>query len=197
MTSTQETLNNIPVRRFKSLEDWIRWLDKNHAKSSGVWMQIAKNTADLKSVSYAEALEVALCYGWIDGQKKSWDESAWLQKFTPRGPRSIWSKINKAKAEKLIKSGQMKPAGLAAIERAKQAGRWGTAYDSHSTATVPNDFQAALNQNPKARAFFATLDSNNRYAMLFRLQTAKKAETRARRIEQFIGMLEKHEKIYR
>ena len=197
MTSKQELLNNIPVRLFKSWEDWTRWLDKNHAKSAGVWMQIAKNTGDLKSVSYAEALEIALCYGWIDGQKKSYDDSSWLQKFTPRGPRSIWSKINKAKAEKLIKSGQMKPAGLAAIERAKQTGQWDAAYDSHSTATVPDDFQAALNQNPKAKTFFATLDSTNRYAMLFRLQTAKKAETRARRIEQFIHMLEKHEKIYR
>ena len=197
MTSKQELLHNIPVRLFKSWEDWTRWLDKNHAKSAGVWMKIAKNTGDLKSVSYAEALEIALCYGWIDGQKRSYDDSSWLQKFTPRGPRSIWSKINKAKAEKLIKNGQMKPAGLAAIERAKQTGQWDAAYDSHSTATVPDDFQAALNQNPKAKAFFATLDSTNRYAMLFRLQTAKKPETRARRIEQFIHMLEKHEKIYR
>jgi uncharacterized protein YdeI (YjbR/CyaY-like superfamily) len=197
VTSTPELLNNLPVMLFKHQQDWTRWLDKNHAKSAGVWMQIAKNTGDRKSVSYAEALEIALCYGWIDGQKKSWDETSWLQKFTPRGPRSIWSKINKAKAEKLIKNGQMQPAGLAAIERAKKAGQWEAAYDSHSTATVPADFQAALNQNPKAKAFFATLDSTNRYAMLFRLQTAKKPETRARRIEQFIGMLEKHEKIYR
>ena len=196
MTSTPELLNNLPVRVFKSREDWTRWLDKNHAKSAGVWMQIAKNTGDLKSVSYVEALEIALCYGWIDGQKKSRDEASWLQKFTPRGPRSIWSKINKAKAEKLIKNGQMQPAGLAAIERAKKAGQWEAAYDSHSTATVPADFQAVLDQNPKARAFFTTLDSNNRYAMLFRLQTAKLPETRARRIAQYIGMLEKHEKIY-
>ena len=196
MTSTPELLNNMPVKLFKSPEDWTRWLDKNHAKSAGVWMQIAKNTGDLKSVSYAEALEIALCYGWIDGQKKSRDEASWLQKFTPRGPRSIWSKINKAKAEKLIKNGQMQPSGLAAIERAKKAGQWEAAYDSHSTATIPADFQAALDQNPKAKVFFATLDSNNRYAMLFRLQTAKKPETRTRRIAQFIGMLEKHEKIY-
>jgi uncharacterized protein YdeI (YjbR/CyaY-like superfamily) len=196
VTAPRTTPNDIPMKLFKSREDWTRWLDKNHAKSAGVWMQIAKNTGDRKSVSYAEALEIALCYGWIDGQKKSWDESLWLQKFTPRGPRSIWSKINKAKAEKLIKSGRMQPAGLAAIERAKKAGQWEAAYDSHSTAPVPADFQAALDQNPKAKAFFAKLDSNNRYAMLFRLQTAKLPETRARRIEQFIGMLEKHEKIY-
>jgi len=137
-----------------------------------------------------------LCYGWIDGQGKGLDESAWLQKFTPRGPRSIWSKINRTKAMELIESGRMKPAGLAAIDRAKKNGQWTAAYDSHSTATVPDDFQAALDQHPKAKAFFATLDSTNRYAILFRLQTAKKAETRARRIEQFIGMLEKHEKIH-
>jgi uncharacterized protein YdeI (YjbR/CyaY-like superfamily) len=198
MTSTPKTKtqNNIPVMLFKSQKDWTTWLDKYHAKSAGVWLQIAKKTGKVKTVTYAEALEVALCYGWIDGQGKGLDESAWLQKFTPRGRRSIWSKINRAKAEALIKSGQMKPAGLAAIERAKQAGQWDAAYDSHSTAAVPEDFQAALDNNPKAKALFATLDSTNRYAMLFRLQTAQKAETRARRIEQFIGMLEKHEKIH-
>lgn len=196
MTATQKTLNNLPQLLFKSRKDWTAWLDKNHAKSSGVWLQIAKKAGDLKSVSYAEALEVALCYGWIDGQKKSWDESVWLQKFVPRGPRSIWSKINRAKAEALIKNGQMKPAGLAAIERARQSGQWDAAYDSHSTATVPDDFQAELDKSPKAQAFFNTLDSANRYAILFRLQTAKKAETRARRIEQFMDMLEKHKKIH-
>jgi len=198
MTSTPKTKtqNDIPVMLFKSQKDWTTWLDKNHAKSAGVWLQIAKKTGKVKTVTYAGALEVALCYGWIDGQGKGLDESAWLQKFTPRGPRSIWSKINRTKAMELIESGRMKPAGLAAIDRAKKNGQWTAAYDSHSTATVPDDFQAALDQNPKAKAFFATLDSTNRYAILFRLQTAKKPETRARRIEQFIGMLEKHEKIH-
>ncbi len=172
------------------------WLSKNHAKSPGVWLQIAKKDGAVKSVSYAEALEVALCYGWIDGQKKGFDASTWLQKFSPRGPRSIWSKINREKAEALIKSGRMQPAGLAAIELAKKNGRWEAAYDSHRTSTVPDDLQAALNQNPKAKAFFATLDSANRYAILFRLQTAKKTETRARRLEQFVRMLENHEKIH-
>jgi uncharacterized protein YdeI (YjbR/CyaY-like superfamily) len=150
----------------------------------------------VKSVSYAEALEVALCYGWIDGQKKGLDESAWLQKFTPRGPRSIWSKINRRKAEELIKNGRMQPAGLAAIDRAKQTGQWISAYDSHRTATVPADLQDALNHNPKAKAFFATLDSANRYAILWRVHTARKAETRARRIEQFVTMLENHEELH-
>lgn len=196
MTSTRNTRNELPVMHFKSQKDWTTWLDKNHAKSSGVWLQIAKKTGDLKSVSYAEALEVALCYGWIDGQGKGLDESAWLQKFTPRGPRSIWSKINRTKAMKLIESGRMKPAGLAAIDRAKKSGQWAAAYDSHRTAAVPADLQAALDQNSKAQAFFAALDSTNRYAILFRLQTAKKAETRARRLEQFVRMLENHEKIH-
>ena len=196
MTSTQKTLNDMPVILFKRQKDWAAWLDKNHVKSSGIWLRLAKKTSDLKSVSYAEAVEAALCYGWIDGQAKSWDESSWVQKFSPRGPRSIWSKINRAKAEELIKSGRMKPAGLQAIEQAKKSGQWGAAYDSHRTATVPDDFQTALDKNAQAQAFFNTLDSGNRYAILFRLQTAKKAETRARRIEQFIRMLEKKEKLY-
>lgn len=196
MTSTQKPQNEIPVKLFKSQNAWATWLNKNHARSTGVWLQIAKKTSKVKTVTYAEAVEVALCYGWIDGQGKGLDELAWLQKFTPRGPRSIWSKINRTKAMELIESGRMKPAGLAAIDRAKKSGQWAAAYDSHRTATVPDDFQAALNKSPKARAFFATLDSANRYAILYRLQTARKAETRARRLEQFVRMLENHEKIY-
>lgn len=196
MTSARTTLNDIPVKAFKSQKDWTAWLDKNHATSSGIWLRLAKKRSELKSVTYAEALEVALCYGWIDGQKNGWDESSWLQKFSPRGPRSIWSKINRAKAEELIESGRMKPAGLAAIDQARKTGQWDAAYDSHRTAAVPDDFQSELDKNPKAQAFFNTLDGGNRYAILFRLQTAKKAETRARRVEQFIRMLEKHEKIH-
>ena len=196
MTSKPNTRAELPVRVFKSQKEWTTWLSKNHAKSTGVWLQIAKKTGKVKTVTYAEAVEVALCYGWIDGQGKGLDESAWLQKFTPRGPRSIWSKINRTKALELIKSGRMQPAGLAAIERAKQSGQWDAAYDSHRTATVPEDLQAALDQNPKAKAFFATLDSANRYAILLRVQTAKKAETRARRIAQFVNMLANHEKLH-
>ncbi len=175
---------------------WEAWLDKNHATSSGVWLKLAKTSSGVASVSYAEALEVGLCYGWIDGQTKSHDESSWLQKFTPRGVKSIWSKINREKAEALIKSGHMKPAGLQAVERAKQNGRWTAAYDSPKSASVPSDFQAALDKTAKAKAFFATLNSRNRYAILFRIQTAKKAETRIKRIEEFIRMLEKNEKLY-
>jgi uncharacterized protein YdeI (YjbR/CyaY-like superfamily) len=196
VTSTREMQSDIPVKAFKSQKEWTVWLDKNHAKSSGIWLKVAKKDAASKSVTYAEALEVALCYGWIDGQKKGWDESAWLQKFSPRGPRSIWSKINRAKAKALIENGQMKPAGLAAIEQAKKNGQWDGAYDSQRTVAVPADFQAQLDKHPEAQAFFQTLDSANRYAILFRLQTAKKAETHARRIEQFIRMLENHEKIH-
>ncbi len=181
---------------FKGQKDWGAWLDKNHLASSGVWLRLAKKASALKSVSYDEALEVALCYGWIDGQKKSYDESSWLQKFTPRGAKSIWSKINREKALALIKSGRMKPAGLAAVENAREDGRWDAAYDSPSGASVPDDFQAELDRHPKAKTFFDTLNSANRYAILWRIQTAKKAETRAKRIGQFIRMLEQHEKLH-
>ena len=196
MKASKSTDHEIPTLLFPKQKDWADWLRKNHAKSSGVWLRLAKKNSGSQSVSYAEALEIALCYGWIDGQKKPYDELFWLQKFTPRGVKSIWSKINKAKAGELIKSGRMKPAGLNAVERAKQDGRWDAAYDSPSVSTVPADFQARLNKSAKARAFFATLNSANRYAILFRIQTAKKAETRARKIEQFIEMLERKEKLH-
>jgi uncharacterized protein YdeI (YjbR/CyaY-like superfamily) len=194
MTSARN--NDLPVILFEDQQAWAVWLDKNHDSSSGVWLRLAKKASDRPSVSYAEALEVALCYGWIDGQKKSYDESSWLQKFTPRGAKSIWSKVNREKAQTLIESGQMKPAGLKAIERARQDGRWDAAYDSPSAASVPSDFQAELDRNPTAKAFFATLNSRNRYAILFRVQTAKKTETRTKRIEEFVRMLERHETLY-
>src|SRR5262249_23310116 len=143
-----------------------------------------------------EALEVALCYGWIDGQKKSYDETSWLQKFTPRGPKSIWSKINTEKAQRLIESGKMKPAGLKAVENARQDGRWGAAYASTSKSVVPDDLKPELDRNAMARSFLDTPDSRNRYPILHRIHTAKKAETRAKRIEPFVRMLEKKEKIY-
>ena len=186
----------LPVELFKDQKHWESWLEKNHAKSPGAWLRLAKKGSDIQSVSYAEALEVALCYGWIDGQKKTCDESSWLQKFTPRGDRSLWSKVNREKAEELIRTDRMKPAGQAAIERARENGRWEAAYDSPGKATVPEDFQAELDRHPKANDFFATLNKANRYAILWRIQTVKKAETRARRIQQFIEMLERHEKIH-
>ena len=141
-------------------------------------------------------MEVALCYGWIDGQKKSYDEESWLQRFTPRGPKSIWSKINRARAQELIERGHMQAPGLAAIENAKENGHWEAAYDSHLTAVQPDGFQVALDLSPKAKAFFATLNSQNRYAILFRIQTAENDDTRQKRIARFIRMLENHEKLY-
>lgn len=187
---------DIPVILFKQQKDWAEWLDKHHAESSGVWLRLAKKASAMQSVSYDEALEAALCYGWIDSQAKSYDHDSWLQKFTPRGAKSIWSKINKEKAQQLIKYNQMKPAGLKAVESARQDGRWAAAYDSQSSATIPDDFQAELDKNVEAQVFFSTLNSQNRYAILFRIQTARKAETRARRIQRFIEMLARKEKLY-
>ncbi len=159
-------------------------------------MRLAKKGANFQSVSHAQALEVALCYGWVDAQKKPESEHAWLERFTPRRKRSIWSKINCQKASSLIKSERMKPSGLAEVERAKQDGRWQQAYDSPSNATIPEDFQAALNASPEAMAFYATLERRNTYAILFRIQTVKKADTRERKIREFIAMLERNEKIH-
>ncbi len=185
-----------PIRSFRDRSSWAAWLEDNHAASPGVWLRLAKKSSNVKSVSYADAVEVALCYGWIDGQAKGEDDNYRLQKFTPRARRSIWSKRNQEKALTLIESGRMKPAGLMEVERAKQDGRWADAYDSPSTMKVPPDFQAALNQEARAKAFFKSLDGRNRYAILFRLQTAKRPETRARRIERFVAMLVREEKLY-
>jgi len=187
---------DLPVLLFPKQKDWSAWLAKNHSKSPGIWMRIAKKGAAMKSASYAEALEEALCYGWIDGQKRAFDKDTWLQRFTPRTKRSMWSKINCDKVPALVQSARMKAPGLAEIERAKADGRWKRAYDSHRTARVPRDLQAALNRNPRAKVFFATVSKGNRYAVLWRVQTAKKAETRARRIEQYVEMLGKHQKFH-
>ncbi len=188
--------DSLAVESFFDQSAWAAWLAANHAAARGIWLKLAKKAAGVPSVTYAEALESALCYGWIDGQKKALDDVWWLQKFTPRGARSIWSKINRQKAEQLIEAGAMQPAGLRAVEAAQADGRWARAYDSQATSTVPADLQAALDANPDATAFFATLDSRNRYAILFRTESAKKSETRARRIEQFVAMLARHEKLY-
>lgn len=186
----------LPIQLFSQPAAWADWLASNHITAAGIWLQLAKKDSGIASVSYVEALDVALCYGWIDGHKRGLDAQFWLQKFSPRGSSSIWSKVNCAKAEALIASGHMQAAGFAAIERAKQNGRWDAAYDPSSTITVPEDLQAALDQNAQAQAFFLTLNRQNRYAILFRIQTAKKLETRMKRIEQFISMLEQHELVY-
>ncbi len=185
-----------PILLFRTPKAWLAWLDKNHTKVAGVWLKIAKRTSTLKSLSYDEALEAALRYGWIDGQKKGYDEESWLQRFGPRGPRSIWSKINREKAQRLIDSGLMQPAGLQAVERAKENGQWDTAYDGQRGIQVPHDLQQQLDLRPTARKFFEGLNSINRYSILHRLQTAKKAETRAKRLQQFVDMLEKHQKLH-
>ena len=184
------------VVRFADALAWSTWLATNHASSVGVWLKIAKKGTKGTSVSYAEALEMAIAWGWIDGQKGKLDDTWWLQRFTPRGPRSIWSKINRQKALALIEAGTMKPSGLAEVERAKKDGRWEAAYDSQSRATVPPDLEKALAANPRAAAFFKTLESYNRYAILFRIHAAKTPETRTARVEKFIAMLAKHEKVH-
>jgi uncharacterized protein YdeI (YjbR/CyaY-like superfamily) len=186
----------LPIKPFTSKTKWAEWLAQQHDKSAGVWLKLAKKDSGISSVTYEEALDVALSYGWIDGQKKGLDDKYWLQKFTRRGPKSIWSKINTEKAEKLIANGEMKPAGLKAIEAAKQDGRWDAAYASQKNITVPEDFQAALDKNNKAKTFFATLKSAERYSFLFRLHHAKRPETRAKHIQQFVSMLERGEKLY-
>ncbi|HEX9332847.1 MAG TPA: YdeI/OmpD-associated family protein [Anaerolineales bacterium] len=186
----------LPMLPFENKKKWADWLAKQHDKSAGVWLKISRKDSGIPSVTYDEALDVALCYGWIDGQKKGFDNKYWLQKFTPRGPKSIWSKINTEKAERLIASGEMKAVGLKAIETAKQDGRWDAAYASQKNISIPEDFQAALDKNKKAKTFFASLNSVNRYAILFRIHNAKKPETRARKILQFVEMLGRNEKIY-
>ena len=185
-----------PIRLFATASAWESWLAKNHRTSTGIWLRLAKKGSGLRSVTYAEALEIALCHGWIDGQKRGESEQAWLQRFLPRSGKSIWSKINREKALALIASKRMKPAGREAIDAAKKNGMWDSAYDSPKSAQVPEDFQAALNASPRARDFFRALDSANRYAVLFRLQTAKKAETRARKIREFVEMIERGERIH-
>ena len=188
--------DTLPILPFKTQLDWEAWLKVNHAESTGVWLKLAKKEARTSSVSYAEALEGALCYGWIDGQKAAFDDKYWLQKFTPRSAKSIWSKVNCAKAEALIADGRMQPAGLRQVELAKADGRWERAYESQSKITIPEDFQSALDKNPQAKDFFNTLDSANRYAFLFRIHSAKKPETRAAKIQKFVEMLNQQQKLH-
>lgn len=181
---------------FRSAKAFEAWLKKHHATSGGLWLKIAKRGAAEPSVTYPEAVEIALCWGWIDGQKKGLDEQHFLQRFTPRRARSIWSKINVDKAEALIAAGRMQAPGLAQVDAAKADGRWARAYDGARTSTVPGDLTAALEAEPRAKAFFAALNASNRYAVLWRIQTAVKAETRARRIAQLVQMLARGETIH-
>ncbi len=190
----QPAANDLPTMLFRSPAEWERWLVANHRRSRGLWLKIAKGGA--APLTYAQALEVALLFGWIDGQKGKLDDAHWLQKFTPRGPKSRWSKVNRDAAIRLTKEGRMHAAGLAAIESAKADGRWAAAYDSQSRASVPPDLQRALASNHAARSFFDALDSHNRFAILYRVNDAKKPETRAKRITTYVQMLARGETLH-
>lgn len=178
-----------PVLFFGSPEDFEAWLEEQHDTSDGIWLKLAKKASGIASVVYSEALELSLCYGWIDGQVRRYDDDHYLQKFTPRRARSRWSKRNRARAEALIAAGRMRPAGLEQVARAQADGRWDEAYDSPATATVPEDFQQALDAHPAAREFFGGLGATKRYPFLYRIRDAKRPETRARRITEFVALL--------
>ena len=186
----------LPIVSFASKEELEGWLEENHADSDGIWLRIAKKGSGVSSVTYAEALEVSLCFGWIDSQKKGFDEKYFLQRFTPRRPRGKWSRINRDAAQGLIAAGRMRPAGLAEVDAAKADGRWEAAYEGQRSAKVPPDLQRELDRNRAARDFFATLDAANRYAIIYRLDDARKPETRERRLRKFVAMLERGEKIH-
>lgn len=197
LTSQAETAaKRLPVLSFATPRAWSEWLAAHHASSAGVWLAISKKGARSESVTYAQALEVALAWGWIDGQKDRLDETRWLQRFTPRRAKSPWSKINRAKAEALIAAGAMEAPGLVEVDRAKRDGRWERAYDGAASATMPEDLAAAFARNSAASAFFETLDGANRYAILYRVQTAKRPETRAQRITLFVDMCARRETIH-
>ncbi|MCW3047746.1 MAG: hypothetical protein JWO74_2030 [Solirubrobacterales bacterium] len=186
-------LQTIP---FASATEWESWLEANHAMSAGVWIKMAKKDSGIDSVRYPEVLDSALCFGWIDGRREALDEEYFLQRYTPRRSRSRWSRINREKAQLLIEAGRMRPAGLAEVERAKADGRWAAAYAGQRSIGVPDDLQRELDASPGAKAFFAELTGQNRYAILYRLQDAKKPETRARRLAQFVAMLEAGETLH-
>lgn len=188
--------DDLRVLSFESEVAFETWLEEHHETSRGIWLKLARKGSGIPSISRAEALDVALCFGWIDGQTASLDDTHWLQRYTPRRPKSKWSQINCEKAKALIAQGRMRPAGLREVERAQQDGRWEQAYASPKNMTVPEDLQRKLDENPRAKAFFAALDSRNRYAILYRIHDAKKPETRERRIEKFIAMLNEEKKIY-
>jgi uncharacterized protein YdeI (YjbR/CyaY-like superfamily) len=189
------SVDEYPIRGFATRKTFETWLSA-HGDGKGLWLKIAKKGTGVRSITYQEALETALCYGWIDSQKRGFDDTYFLQRFGPRGPRSIWSRINRSKAEQLIRDGLMKPSGLTAVERAKKNGEWERAYHSQKTMTPSDDLLEALEANPAAEAFFESLDGQNRYAVLFRVQTARTAEARANRIQRLVEMLERKERIH-
>jgi uncharacterized protein YdeI (YjbR/CyaY-like superfamily) len=188
--------DDLPKIPFASAAEWEQWLEANHAESDGVWIKMAKKGAGIESVHYPEVLESALCFGWIDGRREALDAQYFLQRFTPRRARSRWSRINRDKAERLIADGRIRPAGLAEVQRARADGRWEAAYEGQKRITVPEDLQRELDARPDAKAFFAQLSSQNRYAILYRLHDAKRPQTRARRLAQFVAMLEAGETLH-
>lgn len=190
------SVKDLPTARFRSPAAWESWLERHHTASAGVWIKFAKAGSGVASVTHAEALEIALCFGWIDGQTASLDARYWLQRFTPRRPRSKWSRINCAKALALQAAGRMRPAGLQEVEAARRDGRWEAAYASQRTIEVPEDLEAEFEADPRARRQFEALDSQNRYAILYRIQDAKRPDTRARRIRKFVDMLLAGQKIH-
>jgi uncharacterized protein YdeI (YjbR/CyaY-like superfamily) len=194
--AVDEVRSGLPVIAFASAEDWGNWLTQNAAASRGLWLKLAKKGTETRSVSRREAIEVALCHGWIDGQLDKYDDQWWLVRFTPRSPKSKWSEINRTAALKLIKEGRMLPSGLTQVQAAKTDGRWDTAYAPQSTAIVPADFEEALDASPAAKRFFEALDGANRFAILYRIQDAKTQKTRLQRIEKFVGMLTRGETIH-
>jgi uncharacterized protein YdeI (YjbR/CyaY-like superfamily) len=196
MLNKLSIMNDLEILQFGSQKEWDDWLDKHHGQQDGVWLKFAKKNSGETTVNYAEALESSLCYGWIDSQTKKFDEKFYLQKFSPRRARSVWSSINREKIEKLIDAGKMKPAGMAQVEAAKADGRWDMAYLSQSTAMVPDDFKKELAKNKKAAEFFKTLTKANQYAIIWRLHHMKSPQTRARNIEKFINMLENGQKFH-
>lgn len=184
------------VKPFKSARAFEAWLRREHARSEGIWLKIAKKGSGIASVSYPEAVDIALCWGWIDGQKKSFDDAYFLQRFTPRRPRSVWSKTNTAKVAALIQAGRMQAPGQAQVDAAQADGRWARAYDGARTATVPEELQAALTLCPPALAFFSTLNASHRYAVIWRVQTAVKPETRTRRVAELVEKLARGELVH-
>ncbi|MCW3798643.1 YdeI/OmpD-associated family protein [Sphingomonas sp. BN140010] len=191
-----EEHKGLPIIAFPSLSALEDWLAAQPANSPGLWIKLAKAGLEVASVSKSDAIDAALCHGWIDGQLDKYDSSYWLVRFTPRSKRSKWSQVNRTRAGELIEAGRMRPSGLAQIEAARNDGRWEAAYAPASTAEIPADLQAALDRSPTAAAFFATLGGANRYAILYRIGSVKKAETRARKIADFVAMLERHETVH-
>jgi uncharacterized protein YdeI (YjbR/CyaY-like superfamily) len=194
--TTAKKENEMPVLSFASSEEWSKWMEENHAKSNGVWLRFFKKDSGEKTVTYSEALEEALCYGWIDGQVNKFDDQSYIQRFTPRRPKSIWSKRNTEKAERLIREGKMKKAGMEQVELAKADGRWQQAYDSSTNMKLPEDFLQELSKNKKAKTFFEGLNKTNQYAIAWRLQTAKKPETREKRLKEILAMMREGKKFH-